>query len=170
MRQQPENTFVLSDPSEILQALVGLKDVRVLHYQRRGPEVALVIEQVVSDARCPCCQRPAQVKERPLVTYVDLPVFGAPMKLAWKKHRLRCVNPSCAQASWVLRDHRIAAKNCLLTTRAAKWATLQVGTGRTVKEVAGELDCCHRVEGSASQRTDGGVSDLGLLARSESIV
>ena len=34
-----------------------------------------------------------------------------------------------------------AAKNCLLTTRAAKWATVQVGTGRTVSEVAGELDC-----------------------------
>jgi len=38
-------------------------------------------------------------------------------------------------------DHRIAAKNCLLTTRAAKWATVQVGTGRTVKEVAEELSC-----------------------------
>ena len=41
----------------------------------------------------------------------------------------------------MLDDHRIAAKNCLLTTRAAKWATVQVGTGRTVKEVAGELAC-----------------------------
>jgi transposase len=41
----------------------------------------------------------------------------------------------------VLSDHRIAAKNCLLTTRAAKWATVQVGTGRTVSEVAGELAC-----------------------------
>jgi transposase len=41
----------------------------------------------------------------------------------------------------VLTDHRIAAKNCLLTTRAAKWATVQVGTGRTVSEVAKELDC-----------------------------
>ena len=39
------------------------------------------------------------------------------------------------------RDHRIAAKNCLLTTRAAKWATEQTGTGRTVKEVAAELAC-----------------------------
>jgi len=38
-------------------------------------------------------------------------------------------------------DHRIAAKNCLLTTRAAKWATRQVATGRTVKEVAEELSC-----------------------------
>jgi transposase len=63
------------------------------------------------------------------------------MRLTWKKHRMCCVNEECVMASWVLRDHRIAAKNCLLTTRAAKWATLQVGTGRTVKEVAGELNC-----------------------------
>jgi transposase len=41
----------------------------------------------------------------------------------------------------VLDDHRIAAKSCLLTTRAAKWATVHVGTGRTVSEVAAELDC-----------------------------
>ena len=141
MRKQTENTFVLSDPSEILEALVGLKDVRVLHYERRGPEVALVIEQVINDARCPTCQRPAQVKDRPRVTYVDLPVFGSPMRLTWKKHRLRCAVEGCPQATWVLRDHRIAAKNCLLTTRAAKWATQQVGTGRTVLEVAKELNC-----------------------------
>ena len=41
----------------------------------------------------------------------------------------------------MLSDHRIAAKKCLLTTRAAKWATRQVGDGRTVKEVAAELAC-----------------------------
>jgi transposase len=81
------------------------------------------------------------VKERPVVSYVDLPVYGAPMRLAWKKHRMRCVNEDCVQRSWVLRDHRIAAKSCLLTTRAAKWATVQVGMGRTVLEVAKELNC-----------------------------
>ena len=63
------------------------------------------------------------MKERPVVTYVDLPVYGFPMRLAWKKHRMRCVNDAAPRATWVLRDHRIAAKNCLLTTRAAKWAT-----------------------------------------------
>jgi hypothetical protein len=36
------------------------------------------------------------------------------MSLAWKKHRMRCVDPGCAKKSWVLEDHRIAAKNCLL--------------------------------------------------------
>jgi transposase len=139
--QKPRSTFVLVHPSEIVQALVGLKDVRVLHYARHGPDVELMIEQVLGEVRCPKCQRPAQVKERPVVHYVDLPVYGTPMSLAWRKHRMRCVNGRCAMKSWVHSDHRIAAKNCLLTTRAAKWATVQVGGGRTVSEVAAELSC-----------------------------
>ncbi len=141
MRKQTKNTFVLSDPSEILEALVGLKDVRVLHYERSGPDVALVIEQILDEITCPICRRRAQVKERPVVSYIDLPVYGFPMRLSWKKHRMRCVNEACPKKTWVVGDHRIAAKDCLLTTRAAKWATRQVGYGRTVKEVAGELGC-----------------------------
>lgn len=100
-----------------------------------------MIEQVVADVRCPGCEGPAQVKERPVVRYVDLPVYGTPMRLAWRKHRMRCPDGSCPRRSWVLADHRIAAKSCLLTTRAAKWATVQVGGGRTVSEVAAELAC-----------------------------
>ena len=120
---------------------MGLKDVRVLAYVRRGPDVELMIEQVTGVLSCPLCGQRAQVKERPVVHYVDLPVYGTPMSLAWKKHRLRCVDPACPKRSWVLEDHRIAAKSCLLTTRAAKWATVQVGGGRTVSEVAAELAC-----------------------------
>jgi transposase len=126
---------------EFRVAVVRLKDVRVLHYQRSGPHVELMIEQVLGEVRCPRCGRRAQVKERPVVHYVDLPVYGTPMSLAWKKHRMRCPTARCAMKSWVLADHRIAAKNCLLTTRAAKWATVQVGGGRTVSEVAAELAC-----------------------------
>jgi transposase len=139
--QKTRSTFVVRDPSEILRALVGLKDVKVLYYQRSGPDVELTIEQVPGEIECPTCHRRAEVKERPVVHYVDLPVYGTPMSLAWKKHRMRCTDPGCAKKSWVLEDHRIAAKNCLLTTRAAKWATVQVGGGRTVSEVAKELAC-----------------------------
>ena len=141
MSLKPRSTFVTAHPIEILEALVGLKDVRVLHYARSGPDVELMIEQVLGEVRCPRCHQPAQVKERPVVHYVDLPVYGTPMSLAWKKHRMRCVDPRCPTKSWVLDDHRIAAKGCLLTTRAAKWATVQVGGGRTVSEVAAELSC-----------------------------
>jgi len=87
------------------------------------------------------CGGAARVKERPVVRYIDLPVFGVPMHLAWKKHRMVCVDPACPKRTFSLSDHRIAAKNCLLTTRAAKWATVQVGGGRTVSEVAAELAC-----------------------------
>jgi transposase len=139
--QKARSTFVLVHPSEILEALVGLKDVVVLRYERRGPDVELMVEQTPGEVRCPTCHRVAQVKERPVVHYVDLPVYGTPMSLAWKKHRMRCVDPACPKKSWMLEDHRIAAKNCLLTTRAAKWATVQVGGGRTVSEVAAELAC-----------------------------
>jgi transposase len=139
--QKARSTFVFDDPSEILHALVGLKDVEVVRLERRGPHVELMIEQVPGVVLCPTCRSKAQVKERPVVHYVDLPVYGTPMSLAWKKHRMRCVDPGCAKKSWVLEDHRIAAKNCLLTTRAAKWATVQVGGGRTVSEVAAELAC-----------------------------
>ena len=141
MSQKLRSTFVLVNPTEILEALVGLKDVRVLAYERRGPHVELMVEQTPGEVSCPACGERAHVKERPVVHYVDLPVYGAAMSLAWKKHRMCCVNAACPTNSWVLDDHRIAAKNCLLTTRAAKWATLQVGTGRTVTEVAQELNC-----------------------------
>jgi transposase len=139
--QRPRSTFVVTDPIEIVRALVGLKDVRVLHYERRERDVELMIEQVTGVVRCPGCGGAAQVKDRPVVRYVDLPVYGTPMRLAWRKHRMCCRDPECPRGSWVLRDHRIAAKQCLLTTRAAKWATVQVGGGRTVSEVAGELAC-----------------------------
>ena len=120
---------------------MGLKDVHVMHDERRGPHAELMIEQVPGVVHCPICQWPARVKERHVVHYVDLPVYGKPMSLARKKHRMGCVDPTCAMKSRVLEDHRIAAKNRLLTTRAAKWATDRVGRDRTVSEVAAELAC-----------------------------
>ena len=129
---------------------MGLKGIRVLQYQRVVKDVELMIEQDIDVVNCPKCSWRARVKERPVVRYVDLPVFGTPMHLAWKKHRMICVNPDCPQGSWTLEDHRIAAKNGLLTTRCAKWVTRQVGEfGRTVSGVALELDCDWRTVNTA---------------------
>lgn len=135
------STFVHYEPRQIVQALIGLKDVRVVAYRRVGRDVELVIEQTVLQQCCPVCGGRGQIKERPTVRYVDLPVYGQPMRLAWRKHRFVRPRPDCPGGSWTGADRRIAAKNCLLTTRCAKWATLQVGTGRTVSDVAQELSC-----------------------------
>lgn len=143
MNNKTKNASVLTDLTDILHALVGLKDVIVLAYERNGPDVFLLVEQELTKKRrrCPECHHPGVVKERPIITYVDLPAFGTPMRLRWKKHRMTCRNTQCQQGSWTVSDHRIAAKSCVLTTRAAKWATKQVGEGRTIQDVADELAC-----------------------------
>ena len=99
------------------------------------------MESVLGEVRCQSCGTTARIKDRPWVLYVDLAYGGTPSILAWKKHRLVCPNSQCATSTWTHSDHRLAARRCRLTTRAAKWATKQVGKGRTVTEVAEELGC-----------------------------
>jgi transposase len=76
-----------------------------------------------------------------VVSYVDLPFGGVPMTILWKKHRLACPSPECTQKTFTLKDHRIAAKGCMMTTRAAKWLVKQIGAGETVSHLASELGC-----------------------------
>jgi transposase len=140
---------VYVDPNEIVSHLVGLKDVRVLSYARRGPAGEITIEQRVGVLVCPSCGRRAWVKDRPVVSYVDLPFAGVPMTIRWKKHRLVCPNDQCAERTFTLCDHRIAAKGCMLTTRAAKWVVKQIGAGQTISHLAHELGCCWDVVNAA---------------------
>ena len=120
------------DPIEIVAHLVGLKDVRVLSYARRGPAGEITIEQAEAES---------WVKDRPMVCYVDLPFGGVPITLRWKKHRLECPDAVCPMRSFTLGDHRIAAVGCRLSTRAAKWVAKQIAGGQTVAHLARELDC-----------------------------
>ena len=91
---------------------------------------------------CPSCGSVAQLKDWVTVVLVDLPVYGRPTRLAWRKRRMECADADCATKSWTEEDDRIASPRQLLTTRAARWATIQVGRhARSVSEVAGELGC-----------------------------
>jgi transposase len=128
---------------------VGLKDVRVLSYARRGPVGEITFEQEVSVPVCRVCGGRAWVKERPIVPYFDLPFGGVQMRVLWKKHRLVCPNASCPETSYTLGDHRISAVGCQLTTRAAKWVVKQIGAGETVSHLARELGCCWDVINTA---------------------
>jgi len=86
---------------------------------------------------CEACGSVAHDHGRREVELIDLPVFGRPTRPVWDKQRWRCANPQCHVVTWSEQDPRIASARCQLTTRAARWATLQVGRhGRAVSEVA----------------------------------
>ena len=125
------------------ELLVGLPEVIVLGVvDEPGGPLRVHVEMRSERRRCPGCDRPARVKERPEVVLIDLPVFGRQVRLVWRKHRLACPESTCAMVSWTLGDLAIASPRLALTDRAGRWVTEQVGRwGRTVNEVAVELGC-----------------------------
>src|SRR5579863_1442227 len=123
--------------------MIGLPDVRFLGVEDGPRGEALVhVETKASVGGCPTCGVVARVKDRAMVELVDLPMFGRPARLVWHKRRWVCPDAGCQKGSWTEEDPRIAPRRQVLTARAAKWATLQVGRyARSVNEVAGELGC-----------------------------
>ena len=95
---------------------------------RRGRAAAAVATRLHSDG------------ER-AVELVDLPVFGRPTRLVWRKRRWRCFDGHCAAGTVTEQDPRIAPERERLTTRAGRWATRQSGCGRPHTDIAAELGC-----------------------------
>jgi transposase len=82
------------------------------------------------------------VKDRARVELADLPSFGRPARLVWHKRRWWCPAPACPKRSFTEQDPRIAPARAVMSDRAGRWVTAQVGRlGRSVSEVAGELAC-----------------------------
>ncbi len=131
------------DPTRICELLVGLPDVNVLGViDAAGMPVRVVVETRGPRPVCTRCAGAALIKDRPEVELVDLAAFGRPARLVWRKHRWECANDSCVVRSWTGEDVRIAATRGAMTDRAGRWVTRQVGEhGRTVNELAGELEC-----------------------------
>ena len=131
------------DPTRICELLVGLPDVNVLGViDAAGKPVRVVIETRGPRPTCTGCAGAVLIKDRPEVELVDLAAFGRPARLVWRKHRWECANDSCVVGSWTGEDVRIAPARAAMTDRAGRWVTRQVGEhGRTVNELAGELEC-----------------------------
>ena len=131
------------DPTRICELLVGLPDVNVLGViDEPGGALQVVIETRGTRPTCAQCAGVALIKDRPEVELVDLAAFGRPVRLVWRKQRWVCANDACAVGSWTGEDGRIAPARTAMTDRAGRWVTRQVGEhGRTVNELAGELEC-----------------------------
>ena len=131
------------DPTRMCALLVGLPAVTVLGIEdvRDGP-LWVHVETCGPRPWCADCAGALRVKDRPVVELVDLPCFGRPTRLAWRKFRWACPNEMCLVGSFTEQVPTIAAARLVMTDRAGRWVTEQVGrNGRTVNEVARELDC-----------------------------
>ena len=122
--------------------LVGLLDVRVVGVGEWPSWLMIRVETTLERPSCPGCDRRPHDHGCREVELVDLPVFGRAARLVWNKQRWLCPNPACPMVTWTEQHPAIASECCALTTRAARWATIQVGRhGRAVSEVAADLGC-----------------------------
>jgi transposase len=156
-----------------LEEFVGLRECRILSLKRDRDGWVITVEQPRTQSGCPKCNAFAIVKERPVVRLTDRPAFDRPVVVLWRKYRMECPNSECSMQSWTIHDPRIASTHSSLTARCARWATREIGKGRSVAELADELRCgwsvvdeAMRVYGQALLDADkdriGKVDALGL--------
>ena len=131
-------------PARMCEKLVGLGDVDVVGINDPGEGAPLEVVIGSRKARpvCVACGGSVWSKGHRTVVLVDLPAFGRPVRLRWRKRRRTCPNPDCEIRSFIEQDPTIGPQRALLTSRAARWVTIQVGRrGRPIQEVAAELGC-----------------------------
>jgi transposase len=133
---------VETDPARMVEMLVGLPDVDVLGIEEQRSALTIHVRCRRSKPGCPECGVVAQLKDRRVVRFVDLPCFGKSTTLVWHKARWHCPEAECPIGSFTETDERIASPRLVLTDRAGRFATLEVGRyGRSVNEVAEVLGC-----------------------------
>ena len=131
-------------PARMCELLVGLGDVDLvgINDSGEGAPLEVVIGSRKPRPLCVACGGPVWSKGYRSVVLVDLPAFGRPVRLRWRKRRWTCPNPDCEIRSFIEQDPTIGPERALLTSRAARWVTIGVGRrGRSVDEVAAELGC-----------------------------
>lgn len=130
-----------TDPTRMCELLVGLPEVNVLSVSDvAGSPLEISVETRTGRPACSACDRAATVKDRPVVVLVDLPAFGRPSRLLWRKFRWKCPNSDCGTGSWTEHAPAIGWPRLAMTDRAGRWVCRQVGeSGRTINEVANEL-------------------------------
>ena len=144
MTSEPGGPLWKLIPARMCELLVGLGDVDLVGVDDSGGGAPLGVVICSRKARpvCEGCGGSVWSKGYRSVVLVDLPVFGRPVRLGWRKRRWTCPNPECGVRSFIEQDPGIGAVRALLTSGAARWVTVQVGwRGRSVDEVAVELGC-----------------------------
>ncbi|NMR21374.1 ISL3 family transposase [Cellulomonas fimi] len=86
----------------------------------------VVVESARQMMGCPTCGVIVGSHGRRDVHLVDVPCFGRPVELVWRKRTWRCEEALCATKSITEQHHNLAPPRALLTVRAAWWAINQI--------------------------------------------
>jgi transposase len=132
----------VGDGIGLAEALLGLPGFRVLAVCETPAEVVIEIETTAEIVGCPGCGVRAEAQDRMPVEIRDLPAFGRPARLVWRKRRWRCREALCAARTWTETSEYVSVR-AVLTRRAGMEACRQVGeNARPVAELADELGVC----------------------------
>lgn len=134
---------MIVDPTRVCELLVGLGEVTVLGaVDEPGGPVKVHVETRGGRPGCWGCGGGVWAKDQRPVELVDLAAFGRPARLVWHKRRWTCPDKQCAIATFTEEAPWIAAPRSVMTDRAGRWVTEQVGRrGRPVIDLARELGC-----------------------------
>jgi transposase len=134
--------LTMSDSTGLAEALLGLDGFRVWAVTATAAEVVIEIEPTAAVVRCPECGTRAVAHERMRVDVRDVPCFGRPARLVWRKRRWCCAEPVC-DAKTRTQPSTVVDRQAVLTRRVGAEACRQMGElARPVSEVAEELGVC----------------------------
>lgn len=137
-----EGTPDVSDGIGLAEAMLGLPGFRVLEVVETGSEVVIEVETTAQMVGCGRCGVRAEAQDRMTVDYRDLPCFGRPGRLVWRKRRWRCREFDCEAKTWTETSECFSGRQ-VLTRRAGIEACRQVGRhARPVAEMAKQLGVC----------------------------
>lgn len=106
--------------------LVGLNGFHVIDVSEHAGVVRAVIESPAGPVGCHSCGVVARSHGRRDVKLIDMPCFGRPVRLVWRKRTWRCAEEQCPARSFTEQDLNLAGPRALLTTRACWWAISQL--------------------------------------------
>jgi transposase len=106
--------------------LVGLAGFHVIDVADHAGTVRVVVETPAEPTGCRSCGVIAHSHGRRDVTLIDVPCYGRPVKLIWRKRTWRCAEDKCSARSFTEQHHDLAGPRALLTRRACWWAINQL--------------------------------------------
>jgi transposase len=106
--------------------LVGLDGFHVLEVLEQSGRVQVVVESAPAPMGCLACGVLVGSHGRRDVVLIDVPCFGRPVRLVWRKRTWRCAEAACTGRAFTEQQEELARPRALLSTRACWWAIGQL--------------------------------------------